>query len=151
MIFSDKPNFLMNLTQTANKDLAVGISVDRSLISLLRTGKRGMPRNHDHISHMALFFAQKCTADFQRHALSEMLGQTILRSSMPTDVLAKYLEKWLINDSRTAEHLFDGINAAQALPKTKKELPETTDIISSATETCFFMIIRVNARPYDRY
>lgn len=138
MIFSDKLNFLMNLTQTANKDLAVGISVDRSLISLLRTGKRGMPRNHDHISHMALFFAQKCTADFQRHALSEMLGQTILRSSMPTDVLAKYLEKWLINDSRTAEHLFDGINAAQALPKTKKELPETTDIISSATETCFF-------------
>lgn len=138
MIFSDKLNFLMNLTQTANKDLAAGISVDRSLISLLRTGKRGMPRNRDHISHMALFFAQRCTADFQRHALSEMLGQTILRSSMPTDVLAKYLEKWLINDSRTAEHLFDGINAAPTLPKIKKELPNTANNIPFSAETRFF-------------
>lgn len=138
MIFSDKLNFLMNLTQTANKDLAAGISVDRSLISLLRTGKRGMPRNRDHISHMALFFAQRCTADFQRHALSEMLGQTILRSSMPTNVLAKYLEKWLINDSRTAEHLFDGINAAPESPEIKKEIPDTNSISVNITETAFF-------------
>ena len=150
MIFSDKLNFLMNLTQTANKDLAAGISVDRSLISLLRTGKRGMPRNRDHISHMALFFAQRCTADFKRHALSEMLGQTILRSSMPTDVLAKYLEKWLINDSRTAEHLFDGINAAPTLPKIKKELPNTANNIPFSAETRFFMIIKVNAMLYCR-
>ena len=138
MIFSDKLNFLMNLTQTANKDLAAGISVNRSLISLLRTGKRGMPRNRDHISHMALFFAQRCTADFQRHALSEMLGQTILRSSMPTNVLAKYLEKWLINDSRTAEHLFDGINAAPESPEIKKEIPDTNSISVNITETAFF-------------
>ena len=112
----------MNLTQTANKDLAAGISVDRSLI----------------------------TADFQRHALSEMLGQTILRSSMPTDVLAKYLEKWLINDSRTAEHLFDGINAAPTLPKIKKELPNTANNIPFSAETRFFMIIKVNAMLYCR-
>lgn len=45
MNFSDKLNFLMNITQTSNKDLATGISVDRSLISLLRNGKRGMPKN----------------------------------------------------------------------------------------------------------
>lgn len=53
MLFSDKLNFLMNLTQTSNKELAAAISVDRSLISLLRTGKRGMPRNREHISRMA--------------------------------------------------------------------------------------------------
>ena len=53
MLFSDKLNFLMILTQTSNKELAAAISVDRSLISLLRTGKRGMPRNREHISRMA--------------------------------------------------------------------------------------------------
>lgn len=98
MDFSDKLNFLMKITQTMNKDLADGISVDRSLISLLRTGKRGMPRNREHISRMADYFARHCTADFQRHALSEMLGQTVLRSSMPVDFLADYLEHWLSNE-----------------------------------------------------
>ena len=78
----------MNLTQTSNKELAAAISVDRSLISLLRTGKRGMPRNREHISRMAYFFSKHCVADFQRHALSEMLEQSILRSSMPSSALA---------------------------------------------------------------
>lgn len=35
MQFSNKLNFLMNITNTSNKELAEGISVDRSLISLL--------------------------------------------------------------------------------------------------------------------
>ncbi len=99
MNFSDKLNFLMKITQTSNKDLASAISVDRSLISLLRTGKRGKPRNTDHIQHMALYFAKHCNANFQRHAISDMLGQAILRNPMPTEVLATYLKKWLINDS----------------------------------------------------
>lgn len=64
MQFSNKLNFLMNITNTSNKELAEGISVDRSLISLLRSGKRKTPRNHDHIRHMASFFARRCTADF---------------------------------------------------------------------------------------
>ena len=73
MQFSNKLNFLMNITNTSNKELAEGISVDRSLISLLRSGKRKTPRNHDHIRNMASFFARRCSADFQFHALAEML------------------------------------------------------------------------------
>ena len=40
MQFSDKLDFLMRITNTTNKELSQAISVDRSLISLLRTGKR---------------------------------------------------------------------------------------------------------------
>lgn len=107
MTFSDKLNFLMKITQTSNKELAADISVDRSLISLLRNGRRGMPRNHEHISHMALFFAGRCTADFQRSALAEMLGHAILRSPMPANILADYLDKWLSGDPNLTEHIPD--------------------------------------------
>lgn len=69
MQFSDKLNFLMNITQTSNKELAMGISVDRSLISLLRNGKRGIPRNHVHIQNMAFFFPNDATLIFSaRHS-----------------------------------------------------------------------------------
>ena len=109
MHFKDKLVFLMNLTQTSNKELANGISVDPSLISLLRTGKRKQPQNPNHIKHMAVFFARKCSADYQRNALAEMLGQNSIRSSMPSEVLAKRLESWLIKDSDIMDYLVEGM------------------------------------------
>ena len=33
-----------------------------------------MPRNHEHIHRMASFFARRCSAEFQLHAIAEMLG-----------------------------------------------------------------------------
>ncbi len=47
MEFHDKLIFLMNITQTSNKELAHPLSVDPSLISLFRSGKRNPPRNAD--------------------------------------------------------------------------------------------------------
>lgn len=99
MQFSNKLNFLMNITNTSNKELAEGISVDRSLISLLRSGKRKTPRNHDHIRNMASFFARRCSADFQFHALAEMLEKPELRSHMPTETLVGYLYQWMRGDT----------------------------------------------------
>lgn len=109
MQFSDKLNFLVQITQTTNKELAAELSVDRSLISLLRNGKRGLPRKRELVEKMALFFAHRCTAEFQRHALSEMLGQTALRSGMPPEVLAGHLEKWLTADSDLVVQMLDSM------------------------------------------
>ena len=109
MQFNDKLVFLMNITQTSNKELAHGISVDPSLISLLRTGKRKQPKNTAHIQHMASFFAKKCSADFQRNALAEMLGQSSICATMPTEILEKRLESWLLKDSGIFDHLIDGM------------------------------------------
>lgn len=141
MTFSDKLNFLMNITQTSNKELAAGISVDRSLISLLRTGKRGMPRNHEHISHMALFFARRCTADFQRNALSEMLGHTILRSSMTASILADYLDKWLTGDPDVVEHILDEmdhISKPAGIENPVRERISTPAITTEPAKTTFY-------------
>lgn len=94
MQFNDKLIFLMNITQTTNKELANNISVDPSLISLLRSGKRKQPQNINHIKNMAHFFSKKCNADYQRNALAEMLSQSSICSTMPTEVLEKRLANW---------------------------------------------------------
>lgn len=135
MDFSDKLNFLMNITQTSNKELAANIFVDRSLISLLRNGKRGIPHNQNHIKNMAYYFAQCCTADFQRHALSEMLGQISIRSSMPTEILAEQLMKWLQGDRTIAEELIDGVENAKPKPVTNSF---TTPVPLTSEETTFY-------------
>ena len=137
MLFSDKLNFLMNITQTSNKELAEGISVDRSLISLLRSGKRGMPRNRAHIRHMALFFARRCTADFQRHALAEMLGQSTLLSTLPTEILAHHLEKWLLGDTDIVGQIIDSIDSMPCRPSITNKTEEA-DVPASTSETTFY-------------
>lgn len=83
MDFSSKLNFLMNITQTSNKELAKSIYVDPSLISHLKSGNRKRPHNHQHIVNMAEFFAKKSQAEFQRNAISEMLGKASISNSMP--------------------------------------------------------------------
>ena len=109
MQFSIKLNFLMKITNISNKELAEGISVDRSLISLLRNGKRKMPRNHEHIHRMASYFARHFSADFQFHALSEMLGKPELRSNISVEALTEQIYQWMLGDTpvmeRVLEHL----------------------------------------------
>ena len=112
----------MNITNTSNKELAEGICVDRSLISLLRSGKRKTPRNHDHIRHMASFFARRCQADFQFHALAEMIGKSELRPGIPTEVLVDHLYQWMSGDTPVMERVFEAI---MTLPATAGNAPNT--------------------------
>ena len=98
-------HFLLNITQTSNKELAAALSVGRSLISLMRSGKRGLSRKGENVKKMARFFSQRVTAQYQRHALSEMLGKTALRSPIPIEALADYLEKWLLSNYMLARQL----------------------------------------------
>ena len=110
MQFSDKLDFLMRITNTTNKELSQAISVDRSLVSLLRTGKRKQPKNLEYIRKMSRFLAQRADADFERHAIAEMLGQPSIRSNMPSEVLAEQLQKWMIGEEGFVEHLMDSMD-----------------------------------------
>ena len=108
MQFSDKLDFLMRITNTTNKELSQAICVDRSLISLLRTGKRKQPKNREYIRKMSSFLAQRADADFERHAIAEIVGQPSIRSNMPSEVLAEHLHNWLIGEEGFIEHLMNG-------------------------------------------
>lgn len=74
MQFYEKLIFLLNLTQVTNRMLAQELQVDPSLISRFRTGRRRLPRNREHIKAMSAYFARRCTTEYQRQALSQMLG-----------------------------------------------------------------------------
>ncbi|MBO4991409.1 MAG: hypothetical protein J6E42_04570 [Firmicutes bacterium] len=106
MPFAEKLSFLMHITETTNKELAIALSVDPSLISLMRTGKRKLSKNPLQSRKMALFFARRCPAAFQRQALSEMLDQTSISLSMPVDELANSLECWLRGDMNMANTIY---------------------------------------------
>lgn len=123
MQFSEKLIFLMNITQTSNKELAVELGVDRSLISLLRSGKRGVPKN---VKRMARVFAERSTADFQRYALSDMLGILALRSALPVQEVAAYLEKWLLEDRDMVRDVEKGVLDLKDIPKAPalQEIPD---------------------------
>ena len=112
MQFSDKLDFLMRITNTTNKELSQAISVDRSLISLLRTGKRKQPKNREYIRKMSILLAQRADADFERHAIAEIVGQPSIRSNMPSEVLAEHLHNWLIGEEGFIEHLMNGMDVA---------------------------------------
>ena len=98
MQFYEKLIFLLNLTQTSNRMLAHELQVDPSLISRLRTGTRGVPHNREHIKVMSSYFARKCTTEYQRQALSEMLGIK-LALTMKAEQLSEILYYWLCGDA----------------------------------------------------
>lgn len=118
--FSEKLSFLMYITETANKELAAALSVDASMISLMRTGKRKLSKNPEQAKKMAHFFAKRCTASFQKQALSEMLGKVSISPGMPTEVLESYLENWLLGEKDIADTVLSGITT---LPSQDKHIP----------------------------
>lgn len=135
MQFNDKLVFLMNITMTSNKELATGISVDPSLISMFRTGKRKQPQNPNHIKNMAHFFSRKCSGEFQRSALAEIMDVGSISTSMPTEVLERYLENWLEKDSDFVDSLIDSIST---MPKSLPHVPEETVISKPNKDASFF-------------
>lgn len=98
MQFYEKLIFMLNLTQTTNRSLAQELQVDPSLISRLKTGTRGVPHNLGHIKAMASYFARRCTTEYQRQALSEMLGIK-LALAMKKDQLSEILYHWFCDES----------------------------------------------------
>ena len=68
-MFAQKLDFIMNLTNSQNIDMARAIGVDASLISRLRSGNRGLPKSQYFLPHMCEYLVSqmagesiKCTA-----------------------------------------------------------------------------------------
>lgn len=109
MTFSEKLSFLMHITEASNKELASELSVDPSMISLMRTGKRKLSKNPLLVKKMASFFANRCPAAFQRQALSEMMGESSVSSTLPAEMLASKLEIWLQGERPITDTILSGI------------------------------------------
>lgn len=99
-MFSKKLDFLMNVTNTHNSALAASICIDASAVSRLRNGKRSLPRFHNFLPQMALFFAERLTEDYQKKAVADQII-----SSMPwpesTDDAASIICLWFFKSDET--------------------------------------------------
>ena len=134
--FAEKLSFLMHIANITNKELAARLGVDPSLISLMRTGKRKLPRNQALAKNMALTLAERCPAAFQRQALSDMLGQVSINPGMPVEVLADRLRSWLLGEQdNLADTILSGI---QTLPNPKERLSAPAPAHVHEEQTLFF-------------
>ena len=136
MPFAEKLSFLMHITETSNKELAAELSVDPSLISLMRTGKRKLSKNPAQVRKMAVFFARRSPAAFQRQALSEMLEQASISPTMPTEALASSLESWLQGEHPITDMFLSGFQSLPEQPRDTAPLSAPTPVAGS--QTLFF-------------
>lgn len=126
MTFPEKLVFLMQLTFTTNKQLAEVVGVDPSLISLLRTARRKLPKNLTHIKAMAIYFAKKCEGNYQRMALSEAMGRKYLQIQMDTNQLAAILLEWLTDGRDQVArflHTFESFSFEEGNAEASMEAP----------------------------
>lgn len=138
MQFHEKLDLLLNLTQTSNRTLAHELQVDPSLISRLRTGTRGLPRNREHLKNMSVYFAKKCATEYQRHALFEVIG---INSSLTVkrDQLSEVLYYWFCGDTAETEELiktFDSfeLEIANPGPSSGAAIPTSGNVLYYGNE-----------------
>lgn len=96
-MFSDKLNFLMEITGTKASVLSKACALDASHISRLRRGTRALPKHPSFVGLMSDYFARHMTLEYQRQALREMLGLPALPEE--EDQLALLLAEWMLSDS----------------------------------------------------
>lgn len=64
MTFAEKLTFLMHISETTNKELAKVLSVDPSMISLMKTGKRNLSKKLEQAKKIAAHSARQCSAPY---------------------------------------------------------------------------------------
>lgn len=94
MSFSEKLDFLLNITNIPNNILARALSLDPSYISRLRSGKRPVP-HENYLRTMAAFFSRHCMKDYILSALAASMKQPHVRTVTDNEELTDILFQWL--------------------------------------------------------
>jgi len=96
--FYEKLDFLMSITKTNNSALSKSIKLDASYISRLRRGTRNALKDKAYIKLMAEYFVKRCTDDYQREALADVLG--ISSYNMEEGSLSQKIVVWLMSEEK---------------------------------------------------
>lgn len=102
MTFAEKLTALLHMTGTTTTALAKALNMDRSNISRMKTGARGIPKE-DIIQNISEFFSQHLREEHLLGALYELTSDVRLQSRPSGWVLSNVLFTWL-SDSNDAEH-----------------------------------------------
>ncbi len=104
MQFSEKLNYLFELTHAEGKELAAALNITPPQISKMRRGARGLPRSKESAQCLADFFAKRCNSDFQRDALSTAMKAARIRNIEKDDELSTVLLDWLADEKDPDEY-----------------------------------------------
>ncbi|MCR5482193.1 MAG: hypothetical protein K6F52_05300 [Clostridia bacterium] len=94
-MFSDKLNFLMDVTNTKNSTLASAVSLDASHISRLRHGGRKLPQSQNFLMPMAVYLTKRVKDDYQKKIIMDALkldGEWSEKESLMADIIYKWLK-----------------------------------------------------------
>ena len=94
MLFSEKLDLLMNITNTSNSSLARSISLDASFVSRLRRGIRTPAKNENYLMSMAAYFSRNCHADYQKDAIYKALNLQSKGLLADNKHLSELVYKW---------------------------------------------------------
>lgn len=133
MNFSEKLDFLMNVTNTTNSSLALHIAVDASLISRFRRGERKPSKNENYLRTMASYFSSRCVKDYQRTALSDALRVPSTTLEGPEELEAQ-IYNWLSEESRDSNSVHGFLNEFSKFQFKKAPSPIASDALKVSTK-----------------
>lgn len=138
-VFSERLDYLMDITKVKNSVLAATINMDASHISRLRNGSRVPPKNQDYILPMSRFFAHNIKDEFQIKVLCSILQI----SQLPSDEesLTKLIYVWLTDKPdesvRAAEIFVNGFTSARRM-RQSNAINEYEGKTYMPQECCFY-------------
>jgi len=138
-MFSDRLDFLMNLTDTSNSALGRTLNFDPSYISRIRSGKRGLPKHLPFLEPAAAYFARKLDDPIRRSSLESIVCPG---RAWPDEVAEseQLLISWLSDDSRSAANrvarLLAILGERMPIPSAAVTVPLSDAGVKSAT--CFY-------------
>lgn len=105
-MFSDKLDFIINLTNTQNNKIAQASSIDASHVSRLRSGSRRLPKNPKFLKPMAEYFIKHITTEEQKKHFADTLK---LDGGYPksSKEAVKLLVNWFSDDRASANNYIE--------------------------------------------
>ena len=125
MTFSEKLDYLMNLTKTTNSSLALHTSLDPSYISRLRNGKRKPAKNENYVGKMAVYFEKNCRERHQLVSLMDVMGVDI-SSVNKNHSISKHIHNWMLSQDGDGDKNAKLEDFLDGFSKFKADIPQNS-------------------------
>ncbi len=102
-MFSEKLNYLMMITSTTNTELANALSIDQSVISRFKLGKREPGKNSDYFTNIAKFFSHKIFKLNMQYKFSSFMN------AGNENKLTNSIYEWLKNNKNNNNMFFNPV------------------------------------------
>lgn len=126
MLFNEKLDFLMKITETTNSHLARVVKLDSSYISRLRNGSRMPAKKENYLKAFADYFAKNLIHNYQITAFYQATNIKLTASSnIPID-LNEIIYKWLVGGELVKKSSVDHFVEELSLFAGKKPTPSVS-------------------------